>query len=241
VKFVFGFDATRGMKAWAEGIEEDEYQELVRRAERQIKTEPRQRPENVKARIVRERGFKNIRLKAEGVAEFAYCPRACNREYRVVVVRKNLTVEKGKEALFDEVRYFFYISNERQMSATEIVREGCQRCDQENLIEQLKNGVRSLHAPVNSLHANWAYMIMAALAWSLKAWMGMMLPVQPRWREKHLQEKYRILRMEFRTFVQTFILMPCQIVRTARRIVYRLLSWNPQQYLFLRLAEAVQT
>jgi len=241
VKFVFGFDATRRMKAWAEGIEEDEYQELVRRAERQIKTEPRQRPENVKARIVRERGFENIRLNAEDVAEFAYCPRACNREYRVVVVRKNLTVEKGKEALFDEVRYFFYISNERQMSAAEIVREGCQRCDQENLIEQLKNGVRSLHAPVNSLHANWAYMIMAALAWSLKAWMGMMLPVQPRWRDKHLQEKHRILRMEFRTFVQTFILMPCQIMRTARRIVYRLLSWNPHQYLFLRLAEAVQT
>ncbi len=28
----------------------------------------------------------------------------------MVVVRKNLTVERGERALFDDVRYFFYIS-----------------------------------------------------------------------------------------------------------------------------------
>ncbi|MEW5980365.1 MAG: hypothetical protein AB1898_31645 [Acidobacteriota bacterium] len=195
----------------------------------------------MKERIVRERGFENIRLNREDVAEFSYRPRACKEAYRVVAVRKNLTIEKGEQALFDELRYFFYISNDREIATANIVREGCQRCDQENLIEQLKNGVRALHAPVNDLYANWAYMIMAALGWSLKAWMGLMLPVHPRWRDRHLQEKHRILRMEFRTFVQTFVLMPCVIVRTARRIVYRLLSWNPYQYLFFRLLDALQT
>jgi len=241
VKFVFGFDASARMKQGAEQVAEDEYAELVRRAERQIKTEPRRRPENVKERIVREREFENIRLNREDVAEFSYRPRACRQTYRVVVVRKNLTIEKGEQALFDEQRYFFYISNDWEMATTDIVREGCQRCDQENLIEQLKNGVRALHAPVNDLCANWAYMIMAALGWSLKAWLGLMLPVHPRWRDKHLQEKYRILRMDFRSFVQAFILLPCQIVRTARRIVYRMLSWNPYQYLFFRFLDAVQT
>jgi len=241
VKFVFGLDASSTMKQGAEGLEQEEYEELVRRAQRQIKTEPRERPENVKDRIVRERRFKNIRLNREEVAEFAYQPRACKRAYRVVVVRKNLTVEKGEEALFDELRYFFYISNDREMSAAQIVAEACGRCNQENLIEQLKNGVRALHAPVNSLNANWAYMVMAALAWSLKAWMGLLLPVHPRWRDKHLQEKQRLVRMEFRTFVQTFVLMPCLIVRTARRIVYRMLSWSPHQYLFWRFLDAVQT
>jgi hypothetical protein len=28
-----------------------------------------------------------------------------------------------------------------------------------------------LHAPVNTLNANWAYMTMASLAWSQKAWL----------------------------------------------------------------------
>jgi hypothetical protein len=44
------------------------------------------------------------------------------------------------------------------------------RCNQENLIEQLKNGVHALRMPVSTLVSNWAYMVMASLAWTLKAW-----------------------------------------------------------------------
>jgi hypothetical protein len=33
------------------------------------------------------------------------------------------------------------------------------------------------------------------------------------------------------------IAVPCQIVRGGRRLVYRLLSWNPWQGVFLRLVE----
>ena len=40
--------------------------------------------------------------------------------------------------------------------------------------------------------------------------------------------------MEFRTFVNALIMMPCQIVRGARRIAYRLLSWNPWQPVLFR-------
>ena len=74
--------------------------------------------------------------------------------------------------------YFFYITNDNDLSALEVIEEARQRCNQENLIEQLKNGVRALHAPVNTLTANWAYMVMTALAWSLKAWVGMLLPIR---------------------------------------------------------------
>jgi hypothetical protein len=42
------------------------------------------------------------------------------------------------------------------------------------------------------------------------------------------------LRMEFKGFVNAFLRLPCQIVRTGRRIVYRLLSWNPWLELFFR-------
>jgi hypothetical protein len=62
----------------------------------------------------------------------------------MVVIRKNLSVEKGEDALFDDIRYFFYITNDREAGAEKIVLESNARCNQENLIEQLKNGVHSL-------------------------------------------------------------------------------------------------
>jgi len=241
VTFVFGYDARPNMVNRANGMPEGEYGVLVRRAERQIKTKPRQRPENVKEKIVREREFENIRLKSEDVVEFDYRPVKCKKVYRVVVVRKNLSVEKGEQVLFDDYRYFFYMTNDRNMSAMQVVREATQRCNQENLIEQLKNGVRALHAPVNTLNANWAYMVMAALAWNLKAWAALLLPVISRWEEKHKKEKETLLRMEFRGFLNAFINMPCQIVNTGRRILYRMQSWNPWQHTFYRLQDAIHT
>jgi len=240
VTFVFGYDAMPNMVGMAGGIPAGEYGELVRRAERAIKTKPRERPENVKERIVREREFENIRIKSEDVAEFDYRPGKCKKNYRIVVVRKNLSIEKGEKVLFDKIRYFFYVTNDRNMSSTEVVREAGQRCNQENLIQQLKNGVRALHAPVNTLNANWAYMVMASLAWSLKAWAALLLPVSPRWEEKHTSEKNKLLRMEFRGFLNAFIKIPCQIVSTGRRIVYRILTWNPWQHVFYRLQYALR-
>ena len=103
------------------------------------------------------------------------------------------------------------------------------------------SGARSCtgyRAPVNTLNANWAFMVMAALAWSIKAWVGLSLPVNPRWRKRHVDERNEILRMEFPTFLAAFVMVPAQIVRTGRRIVYRLLSWNAWQHVFLRFIEA---
>jgi hypothetical protein len=241
VRFIFGYDAMANMRRLADGVPEEIYCELVRHAERVLKTEPRERPVNVKEQIIIERGYKNLKLKGEDVAEFDYRPGACKRSYRVVALRKNISVERGDLVLFDEIRYFFYITNDRRLSAEDVVREAGQRCNQENLIEQLKNGVRALHAPVNTLNANWAYMVMAALAWNLKAWTALLLPVHPRWRVLHEHEKERLLRMDFRTFVAAIIAVPAQIVRTGRRIIYRLLAWNPWQRVFFRLHDVLQT
>jgi len=110
------------------------------------------------------------------------------------------------------------------------------RCHQENLHAQLKNGVHALQAPVDSLVSNWAYMIMTALAWNLKAWWALQLPEPPgRWQARHGVEKRTVLAMEFKTFVNAFIRLPCQIVRTGRQLIYRLLSWNPWQHIFFRV------
>lgn len=187
-----------------------------------------------------ERGFQNLRLESEEVAEFAYRPVACRRAYRVVVVRKNLSVERGEQVLFDDVRYFFYLTNDADTPADELVFLANDRCNQENLIEQLKNGVHALRMPVGTLVSNWAYMVMASLAWTLKAWFALLLPEEGRWGGRYQAEKRTVLKMEFRTFQQTFIAMPCQILRAGRRIIYRLLAWNPWQRVFLRGVEALR-
>jgi len=239
VRFVFGYDARANIIAQAESVSASFYQELVRRAEREIQTQARTRPENVKDRIVRERKYKVIRTTSEEVFDFEYKPVKCRQPYRIVALRKNLSIERGEEALFDEIRYFFYITNDWKMSCSEVVREARDRCNQENLIAQLKGGVRALHAPSNTLHANWAYMVMAALAWSLKAWIALLVPVSRRWAAIHLEQRRRLLRMDFRTFVAALIHIPCQIIRAARRIRYRVLAWNEWQPVFFRLLNAV--
>ena len=236
IRFIFGFDANSSLKARADDLPDTAYRVLSRPV-RQIKTDPRQKPARVRPEIARERGFETIHLLEEMVAEFEYQPFACKKSYRMIVVRKRVGIDKGQMRLFEEYRYLFYITNDRKMTAEEVVLSANDRCDQENLIAQLKGGVRALTAPVDDLVSNWAYMVMASLAWSLKAWSALLVPVSPRHQAKHKEEKRELLKMEFPTFCAAFIQMPCQIVRGARRLTYRLLSWNPWQGVFLRLVE----
>jgi hypothetical protein len=237
VRFIFGFDARANLAGLAQGLPDLEYSELERPPRYAIRTAPRQAPERHKERIVSERQFDTLKLIGEEVAEFEYRPVACEKAHRVVVLRKKLIVEKGQLWLFEPDRYFFYITNDRTSSASEIIFLANDRCDQENLIAQLKGGVKALAMPVGDLVSNWAYMVMASLAWSLKAWSALVLPEGGRWAEKYRAEKRALLRMEFSTFCVAMIQVPCQVVRGARRIVYRLLSWNPWQGVFLRLVE----
>jgi hypothetical protein len=220
VGFVFGYDAKKNLVDMAEALPESQWQALERPERYAVKTEERRRPENIKEQVVKEREFQNIRLESEQVAEFDYRPGHCRKTYRMVVLRKNLTVEKGERRLFDDVRYFFYITNDRTMSMQEIVFFANNRCNQENVIGQLKSGVNALRMPSDSLVSNWAYMVIAALAWNLKAWYGLvtLAPVARR----------EILQMEFKRFLISFIQIPCQIVQTGRRLIFRILSYSKQ-------------
>jgi Transposase DDE domain group 1 len=236
IRFLFGIDAMPNLVTLAEELPESAYS-FLERPEAPIKTVPRQQPERHKQRIVEARGFETIHTLEEMVAEFRYQPTACKRAYRVIVLRKRLATDKGQLRLFEEYRYFFFITNDRTMTAEEVVLMANGRCNQENLIAQLKGGVYALSTPVDDLVSNWAYMVMASLAWSLKAWAALLILETPRHTAKHRAEKQTLLRMEFRTFRAAIIEMPCQIIRGSRRLVYRLLSWNPWQGVFLRLVE----
>jgi hypothetical protein len=239
VKFVFGLDAMPKLYELAGELPPEAWKTLVRRERYTVKTQPRKRPEKVKQQVVEAREFDDIRLVKEHVAEFAYRPTKCKKAYRVVVVWKDLDVYQGQKKLFDKERCFFYITNEEEnvKSKEEVVFDANDRCNQENLHAQLKGGVRSLTAPVDSLLSNWAYMVMGSLAWSLKAWAALLLPEEGRWQEKHREEKRKLLRMEFATFRQAMVNIPAQIVRGARKIVFRLLAWNLWQHVFFRLLE----
>ena len=170
------------------------------------------------------------------------CP-ACRKTYRLVVVKKYVEVRQGQQVLFDDYRYLFYLTNDRDSPTSEIVYSANDRCDQENLLAQLKGGVRSLQAPVDNLVSNWAYMVMTSLAWNLKAWWALHLPepagtgLQSTQRR---QEKRRVLRMEFKTFKSAMLRLPCQIVTTSRWLVYRLLGWNPWLGVFFRLVDRLK-
>jgi hypothetical protein len=127
---------------------------LERLARYEIATEPRCKPQRIKEAIVRFKGYLNKELVGESVAEFSYQPNKCGRSYRLVVVRKNISVQKGETVLFEDIKYFFYITNHTAYSAEQIVALANGRCDQENVIEQLKNGVNAMRMPVDDLLSN---------------------------------------------------------------------------------------
>jgi len=234
ISFVFGISAMANLVKAAENLPETAWEGLARSPKYVVSTEPRTKPVNVKEQIIKERGYKNIRLQSEHLAEFEYRPVRCRKSYRLVVLRKNLSIEKGEAVLFDDIRYFFYITNDRKAGPAEVVADANDRCNQENLIEQLKNGVGAMRMPVDDLVSNWAYMVMASLAWDLKAWYALLLPAKGRWHKKRKAEKREVLRMEFKKFRNFFILLPCQIVKTGRKLVYRLLGWNKYLDVFFR-------
>jgi hypothetical protein len=241
VRFLFGYEAMPNLKAIAEDLPACAWRTLQRPARYTVQTKPRQRPDNVKEAVVVAREFENRRLQSEEVAEFNYRPTACAKTYRMVVVKKNLSVAKGEKLLFDQIVYFFYITNDWVSEADEIVFCANDRGDQENLLAHLHGGVRALRAPLDNLESNWAYMVMTALAWNLKAWWALQLPEEPgRWQEKYRTEKRWVLRLEFKTFVNAFVRLPCQIVRSGRKLIYRLLGWNPYQPIFFRLVAVLR-
>jgi Transposase DDE domain group 1 len=206
--------------ALAEALPQEAWQRLERLPRYEIATEPRRKPERVKEALVRSRGYLNKKLVGESVAQLDYQPHKCRRAYRLVVVRKNVSVQKGEQTLFDEIKYFFYLTNHTpsRYGPEAIVGLANGRCDQENVVEQLKNGVNAMRMPVHDLLSNWAYMVMSALAWNLKAWYGLLLPN----RERGLE----LAHMEFRRFLQAIVWLPAQIVRSGRRIIYRILGYN---------------
>jgi hypothetical protein len=240
VRFVFGLDVTAGPHIAADELPSSAWKPLKRPPKYPVSPQAkrRARPARIKQQIVAERGFKDIRLIDEEVAEMPYRPVACRETYRLIILRKNLNVyEPQQQRLFETYEYRFYLTNDREQTPEQIVFSANDRCNQENHLAQLYSA-RALHAPVDNLLSNEAYMLMTSLAWNLKAWLALQLP-EPAGRRGQPQraEKQKLLKLEFRTFVNYWLRIPCQVLTTGRKLVLRLLAWNTWQPVFFRLAD----
>lgn len=229
VDFVFGIDAMPKLENIAESLPESTWRPLRRRHKRPQAATRRSRKPNAKEAVIYEKGYRNKHQQSEEIAEFDYQPGKCSRSYRVVVVKKCIKVTEGQLRLADEVKYFFYITNVSKTSQSDrqIVFAANDRCDQENTISQMKS-CGALAAPLNDLESNWAYMVIASLAWSLKTWSALMIKPSgsPARKNSESKTKHRVLRMEFHTFRQTLIDIPAQIIRRSRQLIFRLLSYR---------------
>jgi hypothetical protein len=240
VTFIFGYDSNPAVWQRAEELPDSAWKRLKRPPRYEVQTSPRTKPERIKPGLVEAHEYKDIRLLEEWVAEFDYQPTACCRPYRMVVVRKELEVRDPHQGkLFHDYRYFFYILNDWTLSQEQVVFSANKRCNQENVLSQL-HAMRALHSPVDNLLSNEAYMLCTSLAWNLKVWLALCVPeTAGKKKETPHAEKQKLLRMEFRTFVNSWSLIPCQVLRTGRQLVCRVLAWNEWQITFFRLAQAL--
>jgi hypothetical protein len=221
VDFVLGTDNIAALRTRAEALDEQAWARLQRPAPYENKTgRTRARRHNRKQEVVKQREFVNLRLNGEDVAEFTYQPGKCAHAYRVVVLRKNISRAKGEDVLIDEIRYFFYFTTYSADTHTpaRIVELANDRCDQENIHGQLKSGLGALRAPVDDLLSNWAYMLIAALAWNIKSWHAMMM--------HRNDDRHGFIRMEFKRFLDTVIRIPAIVLTRARAIVVRLVAYT---------------
>jgi hypothetical protein len=243
VEFVFGYDAAKNLVKIAENIDESAWKTLERKPKSDNKSgKTRARRPNFKEEFVVEKEYRNQILEDEDVAEFSYRPTKCKQSYRMVVLRKTIRVMEGQTFLFHEPKYFFYITNlpQQSMPAKRIVGESNLRCDQENIFAQGK-AMGALAAPLHDLVSNWAYMVMAMLAWNMKCWLSLSLKLAGNGaaREKRAAEKKRLLRMDFSTFCQELIQVPAQVLKQGRQLICRLLQWTPSTELIFQLHDSV--
>ncbi len=275
IDFVFGMDNIAALRKPADALDASAWRRLERGPAYQPKTgQRRARRVNTKAQIVRERGYLNKHLNFEDVAEFTYRPGKCKQAYRIVALRKNISHIRGDQVLFDEIRYFFYVTTYSSTMHTteEIIELGAQatanqpepddpaepqqpaqseqpahvqdeqtgrnaqskqddartaeqvvglanrRCNQENIIGSLKSDINALRVPLYNLISNWAYMVIACLAWNIKCWFAMTM-------HRKTDRAYYI-RMEFGTFFDTIILIPAMVIHSGRTITVRLIGYT---------------
>jgi hypothetical protein len=202
----------------AEAISEETWRPFRTRAHRQRVTAGR-RPgyrrrrhgHNRRQQRARERGFKDMQLIQQWLAEVPYTPPDARRPYRLIIRRQLIKHHKGQQLLFEQYRYRYVVTNlPRSVSATKVVDLTYERCDQEKQIQQMGAGLAAWRMPVAEFDGNSAWLEVARLAWNLAKWLAMLaLPDET-------------VRWQWKRFRQAFVYVAAQVLRRSRQITVRM-------------------
>lgn len=196
----------------AENIDEEDWEEFRPRKHRiPIEDRPatRKRGPDVRRERTEARNKRDLRLQEQWIAEIPYQPARSKSTYRLIIRRQRIDEHKQGQ-LFEKWRYRYVLTNlPRSVSTREAVDMTYHRCDQEKVIEQLKNGVSAMSMPTGGFLANYAYLVCARLAHNLKAWLAQV--VLPR----------ETMRWEWKRFRRSFVQIAARVIQSGRRTIVR--------------------
>ena len=217
IKFIFGMDAHPKVVNLAEALPEEAWKPLKRLPRYEIVSRPRRKPERVKESIVCFKGYENKVLVGEDIAEIEYRPRKCSRPIGSSSCARTSVCKRAREPSSMRCVTFSTLPTAPTMPGAN--RQSGQRALQsgERHRAAQKWGRRHAHAGGRFAEQLGLYGD-DLLAWNLKAWFGLLLPDGRRGAE--------LIKMEFRRFLHAIVLLPAQIVRTGKRVIYRLMSYN---------------
>jgi len=174
------------------------------------KKKRRRRGKNLRRKKARTRGMRDLKLQKQWIAEVPYQPSGSDNEYRLII-RKRQVEESKQGQLFTVYDYRFVLSNlPESYSAEQVARLTYQRCDQENVIEQLQNGIAAMRMPAASFAANAAFLVCSRLAHNIKPWLAMLaLPAE-------------VMRWEWKRFRQAFVYFAARVIHKARQVIVRI-------------------
>ncbi len=201
----------------ADSIPESEWQRFETRASRMAaarkKTSgyrPRKKRPNRRQERARDRGYKSKRLAKQWIAEVPWRPPGSDRTYRLVLRRQLIDNTKGQAFLFSEYRYRYVVTDlPSSISTARVIDMTYERCDQENLIEQLGSGLAAWRMPVGQFAGNCAWLEIARLAWNLAKWIAqLVLPEET-------------VRWEWKRFRNAFVYLAADVIKRSRQIWVR--------------------
>ncbi len=206
--------AQKNFEALAEALPESAWKPYRGPGERARRAPPssrrRKRRPNLRRRLARRRGKHDLKLERQWVAEIPYRPERSRSPYRLVIRRQRIE-EHHQGELFELWRYRYVMTNlPRSTSTQEAVDLTYQRCDQENVIEQLQHGIAGMRMPTGGLLSNAAFLTCARLAHNLKAWLAQL--ALPR----------ETMRWEWKRFRHAFVYVAARILRQSRQIHVRI-------------------
>ncbi len=216
--FAFAAKAFKNRPGIAYSLPDEAWQPFESRARR--RGDQRERRRGYKARAprksrrdetARRRGYRQMRQHQQWIAEVPWTPKGSTQIYRLVIRRQIVKHSQGQKVLFDEERYLYVVTNlPKTIRSERVVDLTYGRCDQENVIEQMSNGLVAWRMPVREFAGNSAWLEIARLAWNIAKWIAQLaLPVE-------------VIRWEWKRFRQAFVLAAATVIKRARQIWVRM-------------------